>query len=846
VETLNGYLGPQPLRPNQARGAAGGEAAASLATLATGGARSAESFLAEAVDQLARLVGSDRCSILLLDGNRLRHAAAVGLPDAYLEAIDGVEIGPEAGSCGTAAYTATTCVTPDVETDPKWEDYRHLARDAGLRACWSVPLLLGDGTVLGTFANYSTEVYEPSGESLTLTEAYASIVALGLDNVLRQSELARSYESAVLALTSALDVPEDYSGANSTATSRLVRQVGKRLGLDERELETVCRVAALHDVGKLGVPSEILTSRGPLTEEQTRVLRDHPVIGEQILRNIPGMEAVATAVRHEHERWDGTGYPDGLAGEQIPLSSRIVFACDDYQAMVSDRPYRTALDQAKAIDELLVNAGTQFDPTVVAALVDVLGDEETVIGCSPSEVEERRIREGLHAIADQIGAEDVFVFRKVARDTYSHLAGVGRGEGWAGNIELRSGDRRFLPAITDGAIQRLCESEPVRIVGPYYARSALIVPCGADVIVVFGSSTDSLRDAAGDETAQLAEQVAQMADHVAPAKRLADELEVLDAVRSVSTVSVTGVEAVLAEVAERSATALSCEFGAVIVDGEGGARLGWSNRGWTPTDDRDKMRELLLGLAARVRMSDDSPLLIQDSSEYPGAVPAGFGARDGVASMHAVAIDGLAVLVTVHAQGRPRGYTSLCRRVARSLADGAEVVIRRALAQEQLRRENASLARRASTDPLTGVGNRRAWEQAIADAQVELAGGRTTVAVAIFDLDDLKEVNDKLGHQVGDATLRSFATILDEQARAGDFVARIGGDEFAVLLRDCDEAGAGAWCQRVIAAIDEHNATDPHPPVEASWGFAGAGPFGSIAAAFEAADRGLYGVKAGS
>jgi diguanylate cyclase (GGDEF)-like protein len=846
VETLNGYLGPQPLRPNHARGASGGEAAASLATLAAGGARSAESFLSEAVDQLARLVGADRCSILLLDGSQLRHAAAIGLPDAYLTAIDGAEIGPEVGSCGTAAYTATTCVTPDVETDPKWEGYRELARDAGLRACWSVPLLLADGTVLGTFANYSTDVYEPSAERVALTEAYASIVALGLDNVLRQAELARSYESAVLALTSALDVRDDYSGVNATATSRLVRQVGIRLDLDQVRLETAGRVAALHDVGKLGVPSEILTSRGPLTPEQRRVLRDHPVIGEQILRNIPGMEAVATAVRHEHERWDGTGYPDGLAGAEIPLSSRIVFACDAYHAMVSDRPYRTALDQTKAIDELRVNAGSQFDPEVVAALIDVLGDEQTVIGCSPSEVEERRTREGLEAIADQIGAEDVFVFRKVARDTYSHLAGVGRGEGWAGNIELRSGDPRFLPAVSDGSIECLCESEPVRIVGPYYARSAVIVPCGAEVIVVFGSSTDSLRHACGERTALLAQRVAQVADHVPPAKRLADELEVLDAVRAVSTVSVTDVEAVLTEVAERAATALSCEFGAVIVDGGGGVRLGWSDRGWTPTDDRDKMRDLLLGLAGRVRVSDDTPLLIQDGSEYPGAAPAGFGAADGVASMHAVPIDGLAVLVTVHAQARPQGYTSLCRRVTRSLADGAEVVIRRALAQEQLRRENATLARRASTDPLTGVGNRRAWEQAIADAQAELAGGTTTVAVAVFDLDDLKEVNDKLGHHAGDEMLRSFATILDQQARASDFVARIGGDEFGVLLRDCDGPGAGAWCERVIAAIAAHNATDPQPPVEVSCGYATAGSFGSIAAAFEAADRGLYGVKASS
>jgi diguanylate cyclase (GGDEF)-like protein len=851
VETSNGHPELQVLRPAPARRASGGDAAANLATLkdvalAAGRARTADGFLSEAVEQLAQLIGADRCSILLLEGRHLHHAAAVGLPDSYLSAIDGAEIGPAVGSCGTAAYTGETAITPDVETDPKWDDYRELARDAGLRSCWSVPLKLPDGSVLGTFANYSTEVFEPSPEQVELTEAYASIVALGLDNVHRQAELARSYESAVLALTSALDVRDDYTGAHSTATSRLVRQVAVQLGLDDRRLERVARVAALHDVGKLGVPTEILTSHEPLNGEQRRLMRDHPVIGEQILRQIPGMEEVATAVRHEHERWDGGGYPDGLAAEQIPLESRIVFACDAYHAMISDRPYRAALSPSAAIDELRANAGTQFDPGVVASLIDVLGDRGETEGRSASEVEDRQRREALQGIADQIGAEDVFVFRKVARDTYSHLGGVGRGEGWAGNIELHRGDPRLLPGPAPGEVRCFHQDEPVRIIGPYYARSAVIAPCRHDVIVVFGSSTDSLRDACGRDTAALADRIAQMVDHVPPAKRLADELEVLDAVRAVTTVSTTGVESTLAEIADRAANALSCEFGAVIVDGEGAPRLGWSKRGWSPHEDSERVRELLLALAAKTRAAHDGTLLIQDTSEYPGSVVAGFGAADGAASLHAVTVTGLAVLVTVHAQTRPRGYTGLCRRVSRALADGSEVVIRRALAQEQLARENATLELRASTDPLTGVNNRGAWDDAIADAQVELAGGTTTVAVALFDVDGLKSINDRLGHRAGDQLLRSFASILASQARSTDFVARIGGDEFAVLLRDCDEVGAASWCRRVIEALETHNAADPPQPIDVSWGCAAAGTFGSIAGAFEAADRGLYGVKAAS
>ena len=843
MEGSNGQLQPQALRSVSARPNGGGDAAASLATLkraaiAAGRARSAESFLADAVDQLASLIGAELCSILLLEGDQLHHAAAVGLPGSYLAAIDGAKIGPAVGSCGTAAYTGKTCVTPDIEADPKWVGYRELAAEAGLRSCWSVPLKLPDGSVLGTFANYSRDVREPSSEQLELTEAYASIVALGLDNVHRQAELARSYESAVLALTSALDFRDDYTGTHSTVTSRLVRQVGLRLGLDERQLETASQVAALHDVGKLGVPTEILTSHEPLTPEQRRVMRDHPVIGEQILRQIPGMDEVATAVRHEHERWDGDGYPDGIAGSQIPLESRIVFACDAYHAMVSDRPYRPALDPSTAIEELRVNAGRQFDPEVVEALIEALGDAATEAGTTASEVEERRRTEALERIAMQIGAEDVFVFRKVAHDTYSHLAGVGRGEGWAGNIELSESDPRVTPALAGGSVSCLCEDEPVRIVGPYYARSAVIVPCRHDVIVVFGSSSESLCDACQRGTGALAEQVAEMVDHVSPAKRLADELEVLDAVRAVTTVSSSGVEPALAEIASRAALALSCEFGAVIVDGDGPARVGWSDRGWQPSDHPDEVRGLLLGLSREVRATGEGSLLIQDTSEPPVA-PRGFGASEGVASIHALAIGSVAMLVTAHAQSRPRGYTGLCRRIARSLADAAEVVIRRSLAQEHLARENASLERRASTDPLTGVSNRGGWDEAIADAQVELAGGATTVGVAVFDLDGLKAINDRQGHQAGDEVLRGFARILQSQARVTDFVARIGGDEFAVLLRDCDASGAKAWCRRVLAAIDEHNGSE-QSPIEVSWGSAAAGAFGSIAAAFEAADRGLY------
>jgi HD-GYP domain-containing protein (c-di-GMP phosphodiesterase class II) len=131
-------------------------------------------------------------------------------------------------------------------------------------------------------------------------------------------------------------------------------------------------VAMLHDIGKIAVPDTILGKPGSLTEEEWQVMRSHSESGEELIRNTPGLEHLAPAIRAEHERWDGGGYPDGLAGEGIPLVSRITFVCDAYHAMTSDRPYRSALPEDEARAELEAGAGTQFCPRCATALLDIL------------------------------------------------------------------------------------------------------------------------------------------------------------------------------------------------------------------------------------------------------------------------------------------------------------------------------------------------------------------------------------------------------------------------------------------------------------------------------------------
>ncbi len=134
--------------------------------------------------------------------------------------------------------------------------------------------------------------------------------------------------------------------------------------------------AVFHDIGKIAVPEAILNKPGPLTPEERAVIERHTLVGERILAPVEFLAGVCRLVRHEHERWDGGGYPDGLAGEAIPLGARVIFACDALHAMTSDRPYRRALPAAIAHAELRRHAGTQFDPRVVAALLAEVGAME--------------------------------------------------------------------------------------------------------------------------------------------------------------------------------------------------------------------------------------------------------------------------------------------------------------------------------------------------------------------------------------------------------------------------------------------------------------------------------------
>jgi diguanylate cyclase (GGDEF)-like protein len=642
-------------------------------------------------------------------------------------------------------------------------------------------------------------------------------------------------EAVTRALTAALGARDPYTGTHSAETSELAIRVAERLGVEAGERTTVGQVAALHDVGKIGIPTEVLCKPGPLDRDERALMRQHPVIGQRILAGIPELCAVSDAVRGEHERWDGGGYPDGLAGEQIPLASRIVFACDAWHAMTSDRPYRPAMSRSDALRELRENAGSQFDPDVTAALLEILGEEP--------EVDEARecattpVADELQALAAELGAEDLFVFRRVAGGLYSHVGGIGRGAGWAGNIELDSGQEQHLAtALRTGAPVSVELEEPGRIVGPYYGRSAMIVPCAAERVVMFASSTRRLVGDIGARTVWLAERIHTLVDDVAPSKRLADELEVLAAVRAVTTISAGTVGETLAAIAASARNALAAEYAAAVtlpsanLERVSGEAVG----DWQPPSPATPAEIVEWLTAGR----EPAPLVSQDVAELL-ALPAGFAREQGASALLALPIGtpAIAVLLVVHADPGPRGFTTFCRRVARAIAEAAEPVLRRALVEDRLRIENMRLSERVRTDALTGVASRAAWDEALSTEAPQPGG--PPLSVVIVDVDGLKAINDELGHAAGDDLLRRCARELANSVGLADLVARVGGDEFGVLLRYADEQQAQAWCARIDRRLRRHGG----PELSLSLGYAAVPPNSSLAAAVEAADQMMYARK---
>ena len=210
------------------------------------------------------------------------------------------------------------------------------------------------------------------GRELELLAGLAHQSKLAIANASSFESLERTFLSTVEALANALEARDEYTSSHARWITDTALRVGTELGLDGDALKRLELGALFHDIGKIGIPNSVLLKPGPLTEDERTLIETHPELGEKILAPIDQLGDVCSIVRACHERWDGAGYPDGRAGDEIPLEARIIFACDAFHAMTTDRPYRRALPAVEALRRLEEAAGTQFDPTVVDVCVRLL------------------------------------------------------------------------------------------------------------------------------------------------------------------------------------------------------------------------------------------------------------------------------------------------------------------------------------------------------------------------------------------------------------------------------------------------------------------------------------------
>jgi hypothetical protein len=342
------------------------EAAAALAAAETGEAElrvlvAASEHLGMDVSYCSRLTDDEQV-VLQVYGDAARFGLAAGVTIAAGDSF-----------CRRMADGRLPNLIADARGDTR---AARLLPDVG--AYLGVPVTFGDGRLYGTLCCASREP-APSlrDRDVAFMRVLGRMLAHELERaeVQREAQVHRNEAIALSALFASLDARDSYTGRHSEEVVELSVRVARTLGMPESFVDEVKQVALLHDIGKIGIPDSILGKRGALDDAEWAVMHTHPEIGARIVASIDSLAPLAPAIRAEHERCDGGGYPDGLTREQIPLASRITFACDAYHAMMSRRPYRAeAMTASAAAAELQVNAGTQFDQDVIAALLRVVGD----------------------------------------------------------------------------------------------------------------------------------------------------------------------------------------------------------------------------------------------------------------------------------------------------------------------------------------------------------------------------------------------------------------------------------------------------------------------------------------
>ncbi|MBW3534495.1 MAG: HD domain-containing protein [Gemmatimonadetes bacterium] len=308
------------------------------------------------------VVAYDRLAILLLE--RDQRTGSMHWMDEDDGRSHDIAVQPSAAEVAYLAEAGPHVVSGDGESLP--EAVRSFLDD--VRPALVLPLMVKH-EVRGALVVGRRRAFGP--EEVVRARQIVDQAAVALDEVQLVTELEELSWGTLRALARAIDAKSRWTAGHSERVARLAMDIGREMGLSERELDTLERGGLLHDVGKIGIPAAVLDCEGPLSDEQRDIMRQHVVIGARILEPVGAYADAIPIVLHHHERWDGEGYPHGLAGEEIPLLARVLSVADTFDAMSSLRPYRSPEASERVVRHIEEASGTQFEPRVVAAFLRV-------------------------------------------------------------------------------------------------------------------------------------------------------------------------------------------------------------------------------------------------------------------------------------------------------------------------------------------------------------------------------------------------------------------------------------------------------------------------------------------
>jgi diguanylate cyclase (GGDEF)-like protein/putative nucleotidyltransferase with HDIG domain len=669
--------------------------------------------------------------------------------------------------------------------------------------------------------------------------------------------LQRETDDALVALADSIDRRDQYTSNHSLRVAARVEATARKLGLAPREIDLIVAAARVHDLGKIATDNRLLLKPTPLTPDERRLIERHAEEGEEIAGRFSMFEKGRRFIRHHHERWDGTGYPDGLAATRIPLGARIIAVADSYDAMTSDRPYRKALQHEVAVMELHHCAGTQFDPAIVQAFIEAF-DGECRAAATPAqqlqpwqpgdviaELSDRRDSARLWAAASvtlsrMLDVPHCDVHRLDEDGSLVCAASMREGEwypeslGKRADLALWATGRAAMTTrkpvlISSPSDSRLSGEERADMIRWHETAVALVPLIVRDEMIGLvevgesreGRTLTCTQAARAESICQLIALAVHDAGAVEVQKLHARRLaSLLESSRAIATAK--GTEEALAIVTRKAVELLdlnSCiayeyddELDAIV------ARAQWER---TPSEWNRLGEPLALAELSVERELLASGRALLECLSDPELDPVSRATMEmwGEKSCLTVpmqSVDGPMGLLTLWDSACERHYSEDELALASSLAELAGEAVRGAKLLRRLRRLS-------ETDSLTGLANHRKIHEFLALVQARAERYGSHFSLAMLDIDNFKLLNDTHGHPAGDVVLRQVAALLTEQTRAADIVGRYGGDEFLLILPEAGPLEAAALAEKLRAALAENPYVTPageQIPLCASFGIA--------------------------